>query len=77
MRPYTTSTGRVCRGDYSMPSAALSLSFRDNAGFLTNATYRVVDANSESNGEDTEQRSASQVYRVPQVEVAVGLSVIH
>lgn len=38
--------GRVCRGDYSPASAALSLAFRDDSGLVSNVTYRAVDANS-------------------------------
>ncbi|CAN0001555.1 unnamed protein product [Pylaiella littoralis] len=37
--------GRVCRGDFSPAAAALSLSFRDDEGTVSNATYRAVDAN--------------------------------
>ncbi|CAN0030969.1 unnamed protein product [Ectocarpus sp. 8 AP-2014] len=37
--------GRVCRGDFSHAAAVLSLSFRDDNGVVSNATYRAVDAN--------------------------------
>lgn len=44
---HPTAAGRVCRGDFSPGAAALSLSFRDCDGMVSNATYRAVDANSE------------------------------
>ncbi|CAM9356315.1 unnamed protein product [Ascophyllum nodosum] len=37
--------GRVCRGDFNPAAAVLSLSFRDDDGLVSNATYRILDAN--------------------------------